>query len=290
MEDATTIHCALEFLKNQNSTRIEAEVITNGSAELTDPGHGVIIDWRSVAQAVEIARESPEGALAPTVSSILETAIGQVWAKISAEPDSYVLYRDEFAVFNYFQHRFVGNKVAFAARMRYWDSVRDARSSGTCSESSMTELSFDTKSNIAATISSSERIQAIVNRLLVFFNKYIDYRLGIIEAQQHGCTSSGDSRSPQGANEGMGSQGRPSKAKGTAKEKGKGKRALQTNDGFDESGEAPDDEVPEAKRNKTDQPKIACPYMKRFPAEFGAWRTCVGPGFDGMHRVKSVSC
>lgn len=76
-----------------------------------------------VAQALEIARESPDGAKDPTVSSILETALAQIWGKVQAQPDSYVMSRDEFAVFNYFQHRFEGNKVAIAARKRYWDNA-----------------------------------------------------------------------------------------------------------------------------------------------------------------------
>ncbi|KAF4846076.1 hypothetical protein CGCSCA4_v006322 [Colletotrichum siamense] len=68
--------------------------------------------------------------------------------------------------------------------------------------------------------------------------------------------------------------------------KGKGKRPLRADDDIDDFGEAPDDGEPEAKRNRPDKPKIACPYMKRFPAEFCTWRTCVGPGFDGMNRMK----
>ncbi|KAF6797634.1 hypothetical protein CMUS01_15767 [Colletotrichum musicola] len=81
-------------------------------------------DSASVAQALEIARESPDGASDPTVSSILESAISQIWSKVAAQPETYVLSRDEFAVFNYFQHRFIGNKIAMAARKRYWDNAR----------------------------------------------------------------------------------------------------------------------------------------------------------------------
>ncbi|KAK8085270.1 hypothetical protein PG997_006541 [Apiospora hydei] len=76
-----------------------------------------------VAQALEIARESPDGAKDPVVSSILENALVQIWNKVQAQPDSYVMSRDEFAVFNFFQYRFTGNKVAIAARKRYWDNT-----------------------------------------------------------------------------------------------------------------------------------------------------------------------
>ncbi|KAK8098257.1 uncharacterized protein PG998_013743 [Apiospora kogelbergensis] len=76
-----------------------------------------------VAQALEIARESPDGAKDPVVSSILENALVQIWNKVQAQPDTYVMSRDEFAVFNFFQYRFAGNKTAMAARKRYWDNT-----------------------------------------------------------------------------------------------------------------------------------------------------------------------
>lgn len=80
-------------------------------------------DNNEVAQALEIARESPDGAKDPVISNILETALAQIWAKVTTQPNSYVMSRDEFAVFNYFQHRFEGNKMAIAARKRYWDNT-----------------------------------------------------------------------------------------------------------------------------------------------------------------------
>ncbi|PHH71138.1 hypothetical protein CDD83_5265 [Cordyceps sp. RAO-2017] len=66
----------------------------------------------AVAQALEIARESPDGASDPTVSKILEHALAHAWGKVKAQPESYVMTRDEFAVFNFFQHRFVGDSTA----------------------------------------------------------------------------------------------------------------------------------------------------------------------------------
>ncbi|RYP13273.1 hypothetical protein DL765_006947 [Monosporascus sp. GIB2] len=34
------------------------------------------------------------------------------------------------------------------------------------------------------------------------------------------------------------------------------------------------------------QQKIACPFMKRHPVEFSTWRTCLGPGFSDINRMK----
>lgn len=76
-----------------------------------------------VTQALEIARESPDGAADPTISNILEGALGQLWARVQAAPDAYVMSRDEFSLFNFYQHRFAGDQVAIAARKRFWDNA-----------------------------------------------------------------------------------------------------------------------------------------------------------------------
>ncbi|KAG4429616.1 hypothetical protein IFR05_014906 [Cadophora sp. M221] len=77
----------------------------------------------TVSQALEAARDTPEGGQDPTVVYILETALSDIWRKIEAQPASYVMTRDEFAVFNYFQARFSGHQLAAAARRRYWDHL-----------------------------------------------------------------------------------------------------------------------------------------------------------------------
>ncbi|KAK3327293.1 hypothetical protein B0T19DRAFT_400179 [Cercophora scortea] len=76
-----------------------------------------------VSLALEMARESYEGPTDATLCAILEEAITTVWAKVEAQPDSYIMTKDEFSVFNYFQARFKGNPVAVAARARYWDNT-----------------------------------------------------------------------------------------------------------------------------------------------------------------------
>lgn len=75
----------------------------------------------TVTQALERARDSAEGARDPTVVQILDTALAEIRTKINAQPTSYVMTQDEFAVFNYFQRLFEGDQIAIAARKRYWD-------------------------------------------------------------------------------------------------------------------------------------------------------------------------
>ncbi|RDA90193.1 hypothetical protein CP533_0465 [Ophiocordyceps camponoti-saundersi (nom. inval.)] len=76
-----------------------------------------------VAQALALAREETEGATDDSVFEILEAALSQTWAKVLSRPHDYVMTRGEFSVFNYFQHRFVGQRLAIEARRRYWDNA-----------------------------------------------------------------------------------------------------------------------------------------------------------------------
>ncbi len=92
-------------------------------SSVTQPSAAQTAENIAVAQALEIARESPDGAQDPTVNGILEAALAKIWTKVLAQPNQYVMTRDEFAVFNFYQQRFVGDKTAVAARKRYWDNT-----------------------------------------------------------------------------------------------------------------------------------------------------------------------
>ena len=80
-------------------------------------------------RAIDIARNT-EGDLDPTVSRYLEQAITAIWERINQQPDTYLLTKDEFAVFNYYIRRFDGVTNAEKAIDRYWRNAREARSSG----------------------------------------------------------------------------------------------------------------------------------------------------------------
>ena len=88
----------------------------------SNTGQGYTSSNTTVLEALEIARDSPEGAQDPGIIAILEEALSEIWDRIQAEPTTYVMTRDEFAVFNYFQSRFEGDEVAAEARRRYWNS------------------------------------------------------------------------------------------------------------------------------------------------------------------------
>jgi len=73
----------------------------------------------NIQRALDIARNT-EGDLDPTVSNFLETSLSQLWARIQADPDDYILTKDEFAVFNFFISRFSGSEIAEKAIARFW--------------------------------------------------------------------------------------------------------------------------------------------------------------------------
>ena len=75
----------------------------------------------TVQRALDLVRDSEPDSIPPTAMQTLEAAVGIIWQRIQATPDSYVMNNQEFAVFNFFQTRFTGNEVARRAIGRYWN-------------------------------------------------------------------------------------------------------------------------------------------------------------------------
>ncbi|KAI1358282.1 hypothetical protein F5Y08DRAFT_345860 [Xylaria arbuscula] len=84
-----------------------------------------------VLQALEIARDDPEAACHGLVRNLLESALEGIWSRVLANKSSYVMSRDEFAIFNFYQTRFRDDPIAIAARGRYWDNLTVSPSSAT---------------------------------------------------------------------------------------------------------------------------------------------------------------
>src|SRR2546421_5761255 len=89
----------------------------NGSS-----GSAIFTDSLTIIQALEIARESEEGARNPSIRSILERAITNIWERLQAQPNTYILLKEEFAVFNYYRESFGTSPLAQAAVKRFWDN------------------------------------------------------------------------------------------------------------------------------------------------------------------------
>ena len=79
-------------------------------------------DPAGVRQALERARNCEDVTVDAQTAAILEAAITELWGRIQAQPDTYILSRDEFALFNYFLERYRGSTVAQRAVARFWNN------------------------------------------------------------------------------------------------------------------------------------------------------------------------
>ena len=78
----------------------------------------------NVSRALEYVRNSDTGDIHPSVSAILERALADIWQRIQASPNSYIMTKEEFAVFNYYRERFVNSDVARRAVGRFWNTFK----------------------------------------------------------------------------------------------------------------------------------------------------------------------
>ncbi|KAI0842440.1 hypothetical protein F5Y06DRAFT_257626 [Hypoxylon sp. FL0890] len=88
------------------------------------------LDYAKALQALEAVRESPDALGDPWIKGILERALREVWRRITTDPDQYIMSRDEFAVFNFFQHLYKDDirlRLACKARANYWDNTYGPR-------------------------------------------------------------------------------------------------------------------------------------------------------------------
>jgi len=77
----------------------------------------------TIQRALEIARNS-EGSVDPNIADYLERAVSDLWANLEAAPDSYLMNKDEFALFTYFRYRFSNSEIAESAVRRFWDNYQ----------------------------------------------------------------------------------------------------------------------------------------------------------------------
>ncbi|KAJ5420059.1 hypothetical protein N7465_002578 [Penicillium sp. CMV-2018d] len=90
--------------------------------------------WPEIEQALAHARECEHGPVNAQSAAILESAITELWNRIQAQPDSYVLTRNEFSLFNYFKStRYNDSPVAQRAVARFWDNYREVKKATNCS-------------------------------------------------------------------------------------------------------------------------------------------------------------
>jgi hypothetical protein len=80
----------------------------------------------SLSQAVNYAQNS-EGGVDQRLAQHLEKKLGEVYARLQAQPTSYILPPDEFALVNYYRSRFGDSELIKSATKRFWDNHRGSR-------------------------------------------------------------------------------------------------------------------------------------------------------------------
>ena len=74
----------------------------------------------TLGKALELAKD-PNQPTPPPVTAMLERKMAEIWQRIQARPTSYVMTRDEFAVFSYFRSSY-DNITARQAVSRFWSN------------------------------------------------------------------------------------------------------------------------------------------------------------------------
>ena len=81
-------------------------------------------DPLTVASALEFIKNNEDGQVPPVVNAVLERACGEIWQRIQAQPNTYVMNKDEFTIFNRYRARFRDLRLAQQAVARFWDHFR----------------------------------------------------------------------------------------------------------------------------------------------------------------------
>ncbi len=82
-------------------------------------------DISALQRALEIARSTDQADLDPVLRDLLERAFAEVWDRIRANPTTYILTKDEFAVFNFYQNRWPSHELGESATARFWNAYRN---------------------------------------------------------------------------------------------------------------------------------------------------------------------
>lgn len=78
----------------------------------------------TLARALEMVRNNESEDIHQSVNTTLQKAIDDIWRRIHAAPDTYIMTKQEFAVFNYFRPRFADSEVTRRAVERFWNHFK----------------------------------------------------------------------------------------------------------------------------------------------------------------------
>lgn len=76
----------------------------------------------TLAKGLEIVKT--QDSVPQAISAWLESELTKLWERIRAHPETYIMTKDEFALFNYYRSRYKENSVAQLAVMRFWNQYK----------------------------------------------------------------------------------------------------------------------------------------------------------------------
>jgi hypothetical protein len=79
----------------------------------------------SVLQALELVRSTEPENAPPDAIAVIEAAIDELWTRIRASRDTYIMKAGEFALFNYYRGRYSCGQdqvIAQRAVARFWNN------------------------------------------------------------------------------------------------------------------------------------------------------------------------
>ena len=75
----------------------------------------------TVPEAISIAKQHQHGENDPSVTSVLARTADDIWQRLKAQPSTYVLTKEEFAVLTYYRGVFGDDEVVQQAIARFWN-------------------------------------------------------------------------------------------------------------------------------------------------------------------------
>ncbi|KAH7322497.1 hypothetical protein B0I35DRAFT_183231 [Stachybotrys elegans] len=154
-------------------------------------------------------------------------------------------------------------------------SANDENPSGTSSGGEILEL-----------VLGKKKAERIASNMTTLFETLIEHHCGVRTRnggtvpnrkgpQENVSAPSQSALQPRGSQDG-----------GDSQQGGPEKKPRDRDDDGDDDNDDTSRGKKRLKANAVYKQKLACPFMKRHPMEFSTWRTCPGPGFDGLNRMK----
>lgn len=75
----------------------------------------------TLSKALEISAQDQPGAIDPAVTRFLTQELDQIWNRVRAQPATYMLTKEEFAVVNYYRDSFGEKGIMQLAIQRFWE-------------------------------------------------------------------------------------------------------------------------------------------------------------------------